>query len=153
MKIMMKIKLTLGQFAIVDEEDFQVVSKISWQARKRRDGKGFYAVSSNGVRMHRLLLGAESGVIVDHIDGNGLNNARSNIRVGTQSQNCVNRKTTPGKHLRGTRPKKGKWQAYIKYKGKQRSLGYFQTEDLAHLAYLKEARKLHGEWMPLPPAP
>ena len=148
-----RINLTLGQVAIVDIEDFENVNKISWHATERRDGKGFYAVSSSGIRMHRFLLGAKSGEIVDHVDGNGLNNTRANIRIGTQSQNCVNRKTTPGKHLRGTRPKKGKWQAYIKYKGKQRSLGYFATENLAHLAYLEEASRLHGDWMPLPPAP
>lgn len=153
MQNIVKIKLTLGQFATIDEEDLQVIGKITWQASKRRDGKGFYAISSDGVRMHRMLLNAPSDMIVDHIDGDGLNNSRTNLRIGTQSQNCVNRKTTPGKYLRGTRPRKGKWQAYIKYKGKQRSLGCFFTEELAHLAYLAEARKLHGDWMPLPKPP
>ena len=45
---------------------------------------------------------------------------------------------------------KRKWQAYIKFQGKQRSLGYFKTEQEAHMAYMAEARKIHGDWMPLP---
>jgi len=103
--------------------------------------------------MHRLLVGAWGQEIVDHIDGDGLNNTRANLRIGTQSQNCVNRRTTPGIHLRGARPKKGKWQAYIKYQGKQVSLGYYGTEQEAHEAYLSAAKSLHGNWMPLPAPP
>lgn len=146
------VPLTLGQVAVVDEADAEIVSGRSWQARPRRDGRGFYAVS-DGIRMHRFLLNAQDGVIVDHKDGDGLNNKRSNIRIGTQSLNCVNRKQTPGRFLRGSRPKKGKWQAYIKLSGKQRSLGYFDTEREAHEAYLAEAQRLHGDWMPLPEPP
>lgn len=148
---MKQIPLTRGLFAIIDDEDYELIASRKWQAHIRRDGKGYYAVSS-GVRMHRLIAGNESE-IVDHIDGNGLNNQRKNIRQGTQSQNCVNRKSTPGIYERGARPKKNKWQAYIKYQGKQRSLGYFNTEAEAHEAYLREAIKLHGDWMPLPEPP
>lgn len=147
------IPLTLGLFADIDTSDEHLVSGCSWQARHRRDKKGYYAVSSSGIRMHRLILGVYDSRIVDHKDGNGLNNKRNNIRPGTQSQNCVNRRTTPGLYLRGTRPKNNKWQAYIKYKGKQRSLGYCITEIEAHEAYISEAIKMHGDWMPLPEAP
>ncbi len=147
------INLTRGLIARIDEHDYPKIAGMAWQAHARRDGKGYYAVSSDGVRMHRLLLDASDSDIVDHRDGDGLNNTRRNLRKGTQSQNCVNRRTTPGGYMRGARPKKGKWQAYIKFQGKQRSLGYFNTEQEAHAAYLEEARKLHGDWMPLPPAP
>jgi len=148
-----KIPLTLGLFATIDVADLPLVSGCRWQARRRRDGKTHYAVNHSGIRMHRLIAGASGTEIVDHRDGDGLNNTRSNIRKGTQSQNCVNRQTTPGKYLRGARPKKNKWQAYIKLGGKQRSLGYFDTESDAHAAYLVEARRLHGDWMPLPEPP
>ena len=103
--------------------------------------------------MHRVLMRPKSHEIVDHINGDGLDNRRCNLRVGTQSKNCVNRKVTPGANMRGTRPKKGRWQAYIKLAGKQRSLGYFDTEHEAHAAYVAEARRLHGDWMPLPDPP
>ena len=147
------IKLTRGKVAIIDDADLSLVAGRSWHATERQDGNGWYAKSTGGTRMHRLLLGVFDERIVDHKNGDGLDNRRDNIRIGTQSNNCVNRKTTPGNHLRGTRLKKGRWQAYIKYKGKQRSLGYFDTEESAHFAYITEATKLHGDWMPLPAAP
>lgn len=147
------VELTKGKVATIDRADLPLVERHTWQARQRRDGKGFYAVNSSGIRMHRLLLGVWDKRIVDHRDGDGLNNRRSNLRAGTQSGNCVNRRTTPGAFLRGARPKKGKWQAYIKFNGRQRSLGYFDTEAEAHGAYLAEASKLHGDWMPLPSPP
>ena len=147
------IELTLGLFAEVDDEDAEELSKRKWQATKRSDGNGYYAINSQGQRMHRVLMGVDDDRIVDHRDGDGLNNRKANIRTGTQSQNCVNRKTTPGSYLRGTRKKKNSWQAYIKFQGKQRSLGYFKTEQEAHMAYMAEARKIHGDWMPLPKAP
>lgn len=150
---MATIELTMGLVAIVDESDVEMLSTFKWQATPRRDGKGFYAINSNGKRMHRVIMSVDDNRIVDHRDGDGLNNRRSNLRTGTQSQNCVNRVTTPGKHLRGARPKKGLWQAYIKYQGKQRSLGYFKTEQEAHETYLDEAKRLHGDWMPLPNPP
>ena len=146
------ISLTMGVVTVVDEADLPLVSGRSWQAHRRSDGDGWYAVS-DGVRMHRLLLNATDGEVVDHIDGDGLNNRRANLRVGTQSMNCVNRKRTPGAYLRGARPKKRKWQSYIKFRGRQRSLGYFDTEEEAHMAYVAEAKRLHGDWMPLPTLP
>lgn len=148
-----RIPLTLGQEAIVDVVDIPLVERHSWHARRRRDGKGYYAVNSSGVRMHRLLLGVWDERIVDHKDGDGLNNRRANLRHGSQSQNCVNRRTTPGPHLRGARPKRGRWQSYIKLDGKQRSLGYYDSEADAHEAYLAEAKRMHGDWMPLPEPP
>jgi hypothetical protein len=150
---MAKIELSRGLFAEVDDADLLELSAYSWHAVARRDGKGFYAKNTAGKRMHRLLMGVSDSLVVDHRDGDGLNNRRENLRIGTQSQNCVNRLVTPGNTLRGARPKKGKWQAYIKYQGKQRSLGYFSTEQEAHAAYLAEALRLHGDWMPLPEPP
>lgn len=147
------VPLTLGKVAIIDASDQSLISGHTWHARPRRDGNGFYAANSSGVRMHRLLLGIWDDRIVDHINGDGLDNRRCNLRSGTQSQNCVNRQSTPGRYLRGARPKKNLWQAYIKLDGRQRSLGYFATEDEAHAAYVAEAQKLHGDWMPLPSAP
>lgn len=148
-----RVPLTRGLFATIDAEDYQIIAAHSWHARQRHDGKGFYAANSDGVRMHRLLMGIQDDRIVDHRDEDGLHNCRLNIRAGTQSQNCINRRTTPGKYLRGARPKKGLWQAYIKYQGRQRSLGYFETEEAAHNAYLAEAGRMHGDWMPLPAGP
>lgn len=149
-----EIPLSMGLVAIVDRADAGLVAGTNWQARSRSDGDGYYAVDHKGTRMHRVLMGASGdGVIVDHVDGNGLNNCRSNLRLGTQSLNSVNRKRTPGPYLRGVRPKKNKWQAYIKVAGKQRSLGYYDTQEEAHAAYLAAAKAEYGDWMPLPLPP
>jgi len=148
-----EITLTRGQVTVVDMVDLPLIAGTSWQAHPGSDRKGYYAASPGGIRMHRLIMAVTGEVIVDHRDGDGLNNRRSNLRVGTQSQNCVNRLVTPGQYLRGARPKNGLWQAYIKFKGKQRSLGCFHSEREAHDAYVVEARILHGDWMPLPEPP
>lgn len=76
------IPLTRGKFTIIDADDLPIVEGRSWQAHERRDGKGWYAVS-DGTRMHRLLMNAPSNQIVDHRDGDGLNNRRGNLRIGT----------------------------------------------------------------------
>jgi hypothetical protein len=147
------VPLTLGQFAVIDACDWPLIGQFKWYASRRSDGDGFYVVSAAVVRMHRLLLGATRGEIVDHRDGNGLNNTRQNIRKGTQALNCVNRRRTPGPYMRGAQLKKGRWRAMIKINGRMCSLGYFATETEAHEAYLAAATKRYGDWMPLPKAP
>lgn len=146
------VPLTKGKFALIDKQDYPLVSRFSWQAQLRSNGKGWYAVSRAG-RMHRIILGVKSDVIVDHINSNGLDNRRKNLRIGNQSLNSVNRITTPGRFLRGVRKKGNKWQAYIKIKGKQQSLGYYGTQEEAHTVYLNAAAKQYGDWMPLPQPP
>lgn len=90
-----------------------------------------------------------SDLIVDHIDGDTLDNRKVNLRIGTLSLNSVNRKRTAGKFLRGVRKKCQRFQAYITINGKQKPLGTFDTELLAHEEYIKVAREVYGEWFPL----
>lgn len=95
------IPLTRGLFALVDDEDFPLVSNLKWhlQPISRKLG-GYYAIngrggskpSSNGrIRMHRLILGAKPSQLVDHINGDGLDNRRCNLRIATTSENNANR--------------------------------------------------------------
>jgi hypothetical protein len=93
----MKIKLTQGQFTLVDEEDFNYLNQWKWHL-----GKGGYAYRrkylSDGkdgfvsVYMHRLLLNPPPGMEIDHINGNGLDNHRANLRIVTHQQNSINHK-------------------------------------------------------------
>lgn len=150
---MKEIPLTKGQVALIDDSDAPILLTRKWQAQKRSDGDGFYAVARGGVRMHRFLLGVVDDRIVDHKNGNGLDNRRENLRIGTQSLNSVNRKRTPGKNLRGVQQRGSRFRAQIKHHGHARHLGCFNTEAEAHQRYLQESRLLNGDWQPLPAPP
>ena len=96
-----EIPLTAGHIAIIDESDFGLVSKYKWRAMVIKGGKMIYArahvYNELGKRvdllMHRLLLGLPKGTMVDHEDGNGLHNWRSNIRTATRQQSGTFAKT------------------------------------------------------------
>jgi hypothetical protein len=101
--------------------------------------------------MHRLIMGLEDRkLVVDHIDGDTLNNRRSNLRIATRQQNGWNRRGVERHNLRGAYlNKSGRWEAHIKADGRLLYLGSFDTEQEAHAAYLAKAAELHGDWNPL----
>src|SRR5271166_1162595 len=88
---MKQIPLTRGLVAIVDDEDFQWLSQWTWQADQRATNRTFYARRSDNVRMHRLILGAKPGQLIEHVNGNGLDNQKKNLRLCSSSQNLMNR--------------------------------------------------------------
>lgn len=142
-----KIPLTRGQFAIVDKSDFEWLSTLcKWQAKINSTNSAYYATSRSGL-MARVIMNAKEGEIVDHRNGDTLDNRRENLRKCTQSQNAMNRVKTPNKYLRGVYFKYGKFRAHIKMGGKQVYLGTFDTEIDAHSAYLKAAKELHGDFV------
>ena len=151
---MKEIQLTQGKMALVDDEDFEYLSQWKWQAK--RDGRRFYAIrhqsTINGKRpliyMHRVLTGAEKGMEVDHIDMDGLNNQRSNLRKCTKQQNCQNRKALPGNSVfKGvSRIRNGSYVSYIRVDKKLKNLGTYRREIDAALAYNKAAVELFGEF-------
>jgi len=158
------IPLTLQQFAIIDSEDFQMLSRYKWQAEpiKRRTG-GYYALRAYAINgrkpkmyMHRVIIGAKPGDYVDHINGNGLDNRKENLRICTTQQNRCN---SPGL-LNSSSIYKGvtwnkqcrKWQASIKVKSKNTHIGLFLNERDAAIAYDKVAAEKFGEfaWLNFP---
>lgn len=97
--------------------------------------------------MHRLILDAPKGMQVDHINGNGLNNRRENIRLCTHEQNSYNQQKPYGSSkYKGVCRKRGKWDAQIRASGKIIWLGSFATEDEAANAYDEAALKHFGEF-------
>lgn len=143
---------------MVDDGDYEWLNKWKWFAHKRENR--FYVVRgvfSNGVRssvyMHRQILNPELKEVSDHIDGNGLNNQRKNLRSCSQALNLRNtKKRTNGKtskfkgvcsDLRGAVPR---YRANIRLDGKQVQIGSFDTEVEAAMAYNLEAQKHFGSF-------
>jgi AP2 domain. len=157
---MKEILLTRSKVALVDDEDFEKLSRFKWQAKKSL--RTFYAVrtqwTSKTTRiylvMHRVILGLEHADKrqCDHKNGNGLDNRRSNIRIATKRENSYNHTLVRSSNgFKGVYFAKHKataqkpYRAFIK-KGKQIYLGCFETAKLAALAYDTAAIELFGEF-------
>ena len=158
---MKQIPLTQGKFALVDDYWFDYLNQFKWTATNNHDHT-FYAVRYSTrtsepnhkglmIRMHHCIIGQPlDGNEVDHIDGDGLNNQRHNLRIVTTRKNQHNRIDQRNGKLVGAilaNIKMGKkiysyWAARIRINGKQKHLGYFKTEQEAHEAYTKALREL-----------
>lgn len=134
---MKEIPLTRGKLAIVDDEDYERLSSCKWYI-----GVGwhtYYAVGKfNGkkILMHRVITNCPDGLEVDHIDGNGLNNQKSNLRVTTTRGNAQNRHQKTSSKYPGVDYTQGHYRARIRVSGKLIELGNFCMEELAYARYL-----------------
>ncbi len=150
------IALTKGKFAVVDAADYAYLSQFRWHATECR-GR-FYAatvIDSKSVAMHRMLMSPPHGMVVDHIDGNGLNNRRANLRLCTPTQN--RRNTRPRRRTSaflGVSRRGDKYLARIKHRNRSLYLGLFDTEVEAACARDEKAKQLFGEfaWLNFPDA-
>lgn len=134
--------------ALVDDEDFESVSKFYWSVNKSRDT--LYVVGRvNGVRikLHHFIMGTKD---IDHINHNTLDNRRSNLRKATRHQNVINRRSMKN----GTSKFKGvhwykateKWQSQVQINGKKTHIGFFDSEVEAAKAYNEKAKEFHGNF-------
>ncbi len=152
---MKEIQLTRKRVALVDNRDYEQLNQWNWYANKNSPNH-WYACRRKQVDknrslflMHRVILKAPRHLQVDHINGDGLDNRRINLRLCTQSQNSHNQKTVFGssKYKGVYWNKIGKqWRAHIGISGKVIHLGYFRSEKKAALAYDEIAIKLVGEF-------
>jgi AP2 domain/HNH endonuclease len=151
---MKTISLTRGKFALVDDEDHERLSKFKWHPCTRYAQRYVMIRAGKSIRMlmHRELLGLEAGDPrhVDHVDGNGLNNQKSNLRFATRAQNAMNSKTYRSNNsgFRGVSfyKRAGKFQAHIQTNCRHKGLGLFDTAEEAARTYDSAAVRLHGEF-------
>jgi len=159
---MKKIKLGgnngIGKFALVDDKDFEMLNEHRWHCLNK--GYAIRKIRVDGKRtallMHRLIMNTPEGMDTDHIDGNKLNNQKSNLRICTRSQNQMNRGVGKNNWLgikgvsHHTRTINGKTYTYITahigVNGKLIHLGHFPTIELASKARNAAALKYHREF-------
>lgn len=151
------ILLSNGDLCFVDDDWHPMLSCVNWNictnrwtsyaVHRERYGQGRRHI----VAMHRLILDAGPGEVVDHINGNGLDNRRVNLRIVTTHENNLNRfKNTRGSsQFKGVTWAKERWQAQIKLHGQMYYLGRFESEIEAARAYDLAARKLFKEFAKL----
>ena len=152
-----RIPLTQGRYAIVDPADYPRLNKYKWRLCRTKGKNTLYAERSirlpNGkysrILMHRQLIDVPEGYIVDHINGNGLDNRRANLRLATIAQNAWNSmKRNPRSGYKGVwfAADKGMWRASIVCHGRRIHLGYFKDKITAARAYDAAAKKYYKQF-------
>jgi hypothetical protein len=149
------LTLSKGYVAVIDASDVLLVGQYCWSTLENRNS--IYAMRNSShnrgprtLLLHREIMGAPKGMMVDHIDGDGLNNRRSNLRLATNAQNLWNtgRRVTNSSGYKGVSfdKQKGKWHARIRRFKKYYHLGFFDNPEQAHQAYVSAAKEFHGEF-------
>jgi hypothetical protein len=133
--------------AVVDADDWERLSRHRWRLSK---GHAITDIGSTTVSMHRMIVGAREGQVVDHRNRQRLDNRKENLRRCTHEENNLN--TSPrgqASRYRGVWMSKGKWRAAITRHGRRQYLGYWDTELQAAMAYDMAADRLHGRFAKL----
>lgn len=151
---MKEIKLTQGKVAIVDDEDFEFLSQWKWYVHGSGPRTCYAERKSEGdhkrVPMHRVIMNTPKGLFTDHINGNGLDNRRCNLRICTTAENQYNarRRHSNRSGFKGVYYDKavGKWRAAITINQKKIHLGRKDTPQEAHQLYVEAAKKHFGEF-------
>jgi hypothetical protein len=143
-----EIVLQGGKIALVDDADFETVRRLKWRVHQSKNT--FYVTTGHkpALPLHRFLLKPLPDQVVDHVNGDGLDNRRENLRACTQLDNMKNQR----RHADSRSPFKGiwwskdcrKWAAQIYHAGKRKYLGLFAKPEDAAKAYDAKARELFG---------
>ena len=147
-KVMKEIVLTKGKVALVDNDDFEMVSKKKWRFIERKDGTGYASRTEGKVGerfewyMHWEIIGKPSnGLVVDHINRNKLDNRKENLRVITHRENLRN---TDRAFSGAYRTKGKKYFSMIGSKGKYIYLGTFDSKEDATKKYREAEKNIYG---------
>lgn len=147
-----EIELSQGYKAIVDDDLYDELNQHNWCVHKMRKNNTMYATRL--IRIHHMVLGfPPPGYVIDHINGNGLDNRRENLRIITTGQNttwrAIQRNNTSGFRGVSWNKSKKRWDAKIKVNGKAMHLGRFTNKEDAARAYDKAAREHFKEFAKL----
>lgn len=154
-----EIQLTKGYTTIVDDIDVDL-AQYNWSIRSNPAGnkyaRGHLNAGDKSIALHRIILERIIGrpltknELTDHIDGNGLNNRRSNLRIATHSQNIANsdvwKNNTSGYRGVHWNNKLKKWRVFIFVNKIRHNLGHFEKLEDAHIAYCEASIKYYGEF-------
>lgn len=157
-----EVELSQGMVALVDLNDYKYLNSFSWCAANTRNDR-FVAMRTDrsgekqrSILMHRAIIGEEKiskGEVIDHVNGNPLDNRRENLRIckiGLNMKNCKKYKNNKTGFMGVYYYKRlGKWTASIQSDGKRHHLGTFDNPEDAAIAYDERAIKLHGEFATL----
>lgn len=153
---MKKLPLSQGKFALVDDQDYRNLSKWKWTFQPPCYAKRVVFFGRNqkpqskSILLHRVIMNPQKGTVVDHIDGNGLNNQRSNLRIATHAQNHQNTgimstNTSGYKNISWSK-QHNKWRVRFMANKKEIHIGRFDRIGDAVKAYNKAVSKYHGEF-------
>lgn len=150
---MKELTTTNGYKFIVDDDWADDVGSVKWHAigKTRKYIQTQYKHTDGHMQhvlLHRLIVGALAGEVVDHINNDPLDNRRENLRACTQQENLFNRKFSGYKSkFKGVEHRtKNSWRARLKRDGKDIVIGHFKTEIEAAIAYNKKAKEMFGEF-------
>lgn len=151
---MKSIIIKEGVEAFVDDEDYEYLSQMKWSLMANGYaicGRKIQGIDKKSNMMHRLVINAKKGQIVDHIDRNRINNTKQNLRFVSIEQNCHNsskRKNAKNK-FKGTvyRERVNAYESRCKMFGKHNNLGTYKTEIAAAYAYNKKALELSPDYV------
>ncbi len=148
---MKKIQLTQNKYTIVDDEDYKYLNQFNWYAHNKSEyWTALRMYKRKLILMHRIIMNCPKNKIIDHINGNSLDNRKENLRICTQSQNISNSKLSKRnksgfKGVYQTKNKK-KWLSLISINSKTKNLGLFSNKLEAKDAYTKAAKEYFGEF-------
>ncbi len=153
---MKEIQLTQNKVTLVDDDLFEYLNQWKWNAHKYSniiyaDRQGIVNGNKKTIKMHRVILNTPHGMFTDHIDHNGLNNQKSNLRICNAHQNCMNAIPFGRIKYKGVsilyKTKKGKvYEANIRFNRIKKRIGIFDDMISAAEAYDKKAKELFGEF-------